>query len=78
MVPTIIPTTVLNGKVLLAIFAIGHNVPMSISKGKGTLYNIRCPSFLFFAADSFTCSLRHREIDKKCAVFINYSGSNKK
>jgi hypothetical protein len=28
VVPTIIPTTVLNGKVL---FAIGHNVPMSIS-----------------------------------------------
>ena len=31
VVPTIIPTTVLNGKVLFAIFAIGHNVPMSIS-----------------------------------------------
>jgi hypothetical protein len=27
--PTIISTTVLNGKVLFAIFAIGHNVPVT-------------------------------------------------
>ena len=44
--------TVLNGKVLFAIFAIDHNVPMSISYGKGTQYNMRCPSYLFFATEA--------------------------
>jgi hypothetical protein len=62
---TIIPTTVLNEKVL---FAIGHNVPVSISQGKGTQYNIRCPSFLFLAAEASLVPSDIVKLTKTCCV----------
>jgi hypothetical protein len=73
-----IPTTVLNGQVLFAI-SIMFLCRFHKARELNTIFGTKSLSqFPFFRCRSFTCFLRHREINKKRAVFINYSGSNKK
>jgi hypothetical protein len=64
-------TTVLNGQVLFAIFAISKMFPCRFHKARklNTILGTKSSQFPFIRCRSFTCSLRHREIDKMCCVY---------
>jgi hypothetical protein len=66
-----IPTTVLNGQVLFAIFAIGIMFPCRFHKAREEYSGRnRCPNFIFFAAEAslVLCMLKSRN-DKRLRDF---------
>ena len=65
---TIIPTTVMNGKVLFAIFAIGIMFLCRFHTAIQYSVRNRCPSFLFFAAEASLVPSDIMQLTKTCCV----------
>jgi hypothetical protein len=72
-----IPTTVLNGQVLFAIFAIGIMFPCRFHKAREE-YSGRnsCPNFIFFAAEASLVPVQKCQVNNISGtpeIDINYS-----